>query len=196
MQRLIGSIFAAPSELFFFGAWTVASLFRPLVLVTVICLLANPTAAYRKFLLFLSTLQYLVLCSDKKWKEPSEDPSQFFPPNDTTDSTEITSKTIVFVRHGESTWNDTFNKGDRSIIDFVLNFIPNLIYAIGTEWYFWVAGQANDSWFFDAPLSEKGRRQAESVRTFLDQQNIEYLPPKEQELIKMLRGGGGDGGGG
>lgn len=185
MQRLIGSIFAAPSELFFLSTWTVASLFRPLVLVTFICLLANPTAAYRKFLLFVSTIQYLVLCNDKKWKEPAEDPASYFPKDAT-----ISSKTIIFVRHGESTWNDTFNKGDRSVLDFILNFVPNLLYAVATEWYFWVAGQANDSWFFDAPLSDKGRRQAESVRTYLQQQhsNLQYLPPKEQKLVQLLRG--------
>eukprot|EP00978_Attheya_sp_CCMP212_P006476 scaffold14838_cov45-Attheya_sp.AAC.4 len=61
--------------------------------------------------LFVMTVTYLALCHDKKWTEPKEDPDSFFV--DSEDKT-IEKKTIIFVRHGESTWNDTFNKGDRS----------------------------------------------------------------------------------
>lgn len=189
MERMIGSLMAAPSELFFFFVWTLASLVRPIMLVTTVCLLWNPKAAWRKLQLFLNTIQYLVLCNDKTWKKPKTDPATFFPKkDDDADGSKIVSKTIIFVRHGESTWNDTFNKGDRSSIGFVINFIPNLFYAVFMEWHFWVSGAANESWFFDAPLSDKGRGQAEGVIKFL-QQNTEFLTPKEANMIAKLRGG-------
>ena len=63
----------------------------------------------------------------------------------------IEKKTIIFVRHGESTWNDTFNKGDRKTLAFVQGFVPGLVKALVMEWYFWVTGQENESWFYDAP---------------------------------------------
>jgi broad specificity phosphatase PhoE len=99
----------------------------------------------------------------------------------------VETKTVIFVRHGESTWNDTFNKGDRPKISFVLHFIPNLIYAACVEWYFFVSGKENDSWFYDAPLSEKGLGQAVGVHSFL-QSSIEYKTPREAELIKLMLG--------
>jgi hypothetical protein len=189
MQRMIGSLVAAPSELLFFAVWTAASLVRPVILVTTVCLLSNPTAAYRKLQLFWSTIEYLLFCNDKKWKTPKTDPASFFPDkNDEANAKTIESKTVIFVRHGESSWNDTFNKGDRSAATFVVNFIPNLVYAVFMEWLFWVTGKANESWFFDAPLSDKGRLQAEGVLQFL-QQDTAYLTPKEVQMITKMRGG-------
>ena len=62
--------------------------------------------------------------------------------NNTTTNTPIQRKTIYFVRHGESTWNDTFNKGKhRSVIVFVLGFIPNLIKALLYELYLLLSGK-------------------------------------------------------
>lgn len=191
MTRFVGALFAAPYQLLFVVVWVVASLVRPVLLMTGVCLLVNPAAAWRKIQLFASTVIYLVLCNDKKWKAPAADPASFFDTkkdDDANNSMKITRKTVIFVRHGESTWNDTFNKGDRSAVNFVLNFIPNLLYAVATEYYFWVSGQANESWFYDAPLSDKGKRQAEGVKKFL-QQDPAYLTPKEATLVRILRGG-------
>lgn len=51
-------------------------------------------------------------------------------------------KTIYFVRHGESTWNDTFNKGShRSALVFVIGFIPGMIKAILYELYLVLSGK-------------------------------------------------------
>jgi hypothetical protein len=73
-------------------------------------------------------------------------------------------------------------------VKFVLYFIPNFIYAIVVEWYFFVSGKANESWFFDSPLSEKGIRQARSVQEFL-KTDPSFLTPKETHLLKILKGG-------
>lgn len=186
---LVGSILSLPYILLFYISWLFASLLRPFIVVSLGCVLSNPAAALRKGQLFAATLTYLVFCNDKSWKKPKADPASFFENTDNDPQNEkvVDKKTVIFVRHGESAWNETFNKGDRSVVNFVLYFIPNLVKAIGTEWYFWCAGQANESWFFDSPLSEKGRKQAESIRNFL-KTDLSYVTPKEAELIRLLLG--------
>ena len=175
------SIFAEIYNLPSTALWVLSSLFRPFCVVSLILVVSNPTAALRKFELFVTTFQYLLFCKDKKWKTP-EDPAPYF---EKVTSNKIEQKTILFVRHGESTWNDTFNKGDRSTAAFVLNFVPNLLKAIAYELYFWIAGQADESWFYDAPLSDKGLNQAKGVRGYL-QSKAEFLPPKEAKYHALL----------
>ena len=179
---LLGTLFSFPYILLFYTSWVFASLLRPVVAVSLACVLSNPSAALRKGQLFVSTFTYLLFCKDKKWETPKENPSSFFAKDAKCDK-----KTIIFVRHGESAWNETFNKGDRALSNFILYFIPNLIKAFAMEWYFWAAGHENESWFYDSPLSEKGRRQAESVQTFL-KTNLEYTTPKEARLIRLMLG--------
>jgi len=81
-------------------------------------------------------------------------------------------KTVILIRHGESTWNDTFNAGDRNKALFVLFFIPNLLYAIVMESYYFVSGKDSESWFFDSALSVKGVRQSEGLRKFLKKEKM------------------------
>jgi hypothetical protein len=58
---------------------------------------------------------YLLFCRDKKWKKP-QDPFAVVGPvlqkeknnESLDDGYHLEKKTIYFVRHGESTWNDTF----------------------------------------------------------------------------------------
>mmetsp|Transcript_17159 Transcript_17159/g.24145 ORF Transcript_17159/g.24145 Transcript_17159/m.24145 type:complete len:401 (-) Transcript_17159:24-1226(-) len=180
----IGSLLSLPSQVFFFAIWVITSLVRPVSQVCLVLLILNPFAAMRKIQLFITTAQYLVMCNDKKWKAPHEDPASFF---ETSPKDKTEKKTIIFVRHGESTWNDTFNKGDRSTMSFVLNFIPNLIWSIFVEVYLFVGGYDNESWFYDSPLSQKGLSQAHGVRNFL-QQPLEFSTPREQELIRIMLG--------
>ena len=190
---VIGSLFALPYEIYFFLSWIVSSLTKPLLLLTLLCVLSNPSAARRKLELFVVTVQYLVLCNDKKWKTPATDPASFEKKKKDDAAVTVERKTVIFVRHGESTWNDTFNKGDRSKLNFILYFIPNLLSSVAYEWYFWVTGQENESWFFDAPLSEKGKGQANGIQRFL-MQDAAFLTPKERALVTILQGGDFDGG--
>lgn len=182
-MQIIGTLFALPYVVLFFVVWIAASLFRPILTLSLICLATNPSAAIRKFQLLILTVQYLLFCNDKKWKTPKHNVEALFQAN----ASKIERKTVIFVRHGESTWNDTFNKGDRSPFQFVLYFVPNLAKAVAAEWYFWVTGQADESWFFDSPLSDKGLRQATGIQTFL-RSNLDYVTPKEAELIRLLVG--------
>lgn len=182
---LIASLCALPYMIAFYAIWIIASLFRPFVVLSTIAFLSNPPAALRKFQLLIDTVKYLAFCSEKKWKK-TPDPSVIFEKYE--DNAElIEQKTIIFLRHGESSWNDTFNKGDRKLIKFVQGFVPGLVKAVATEWYFGVAGKANESWFYDAPLSDKGRRQAEDVQKYL-QSPDELMLPKEQEYLDILKG--------
>ena len=51
-------------------------------------------------------------------------------------------KTIYFVRHGESSWNDTFNKGNhRSTLVFLVGFFPGLVKAVTVELYLVLSGK-------------------------------------------------------
>ena len=168
----------------FFTLWIVSSLTRPLAYATFACLVLNPVAAKRKLELFYNTFRYMALCNDKKWKEP--DAPKFSVVH------KVETKTVIFVRHGESTWNETFNKGDRSKLKFWMQFLPNVIKAFAAEWYFMVTGQCTESWFYDAPLSDKGKNQAEGVRNFL-LCDLKYSTPKEARLIRLMLGEPPDG---
>eukprot|EP00980_Cylindrotheca_fusiformis_P001697 scaffold388_cov114-Cylindrotheca_fusiformis.AAC.6 len=187
---LIGNIVSLPYMLLWYVVWFTTSIFRPMLLATIICMATNPKAAQAKLKLFVSTCQFLILSKDKKWKKPEEDPASFFAEGD--DKDKIETKTVIFLRHGESTWNDTFNKGDRKLSSFLLGFIPNLIRSFATEWYFLVSGKSDESWFFDSPLSMKGIAQAEAVKKFLKDTNPEFSTPKEAKFIRLLKGEGNE----
>jgi hypothetical protein len=115
---------------------------RPVLILICGMLLFNlPTLLY-KSRLFLRGILYLLFCNDKKWKKP-DDPGPIVAPlmKDNAKG-KIDRKTIYFVRHGESTWNDTFNKGKhRSAIVFVVGFIPGVIKAVLYELYLVLSGK-------------------------------------------------------
>jgi hypothetical protein len=135
---------------------TNVSMIRPVVILICGMLLFNlPIVIYKMHLTCISLL-YLCFCWDKSYKKPKIDPSIGFVEtnkkdttgtglssnNTSSSNTIIRKKTIYFVRHGESTWNDTFNKGKhRSIIIFIIGFIPNLIKAIFYELYLLLSGK-------------------------------------------------------
>ena len=57
-----------------------------------------------KLRLFAQALLYLLFCNDKSWKK-DPNPKTFFDPvlKDETRKDSVVKKTVVFVRHGEST---------------------------------------------------------------------------------------------
>ena len=130
---------------------------RPVLILICGMLLFNlPTLLY-KTRLFIRGILYLLFCNDKKWKK-QDDPGVVFAQlkkegalvraaadesgEDGARGNKIERKTIYFVRHGESTWNDTFNKGKhRSAINFAVGFIPGLIKAVLYELYLILSGK-------------------------------------------------------
>jgi len=96
---------------------------------------------------------------------------------------------VILIRHGESTWNDTFNAGDRSKPLFILFFIPNLIYATILELYYIISDKDDHSWFFDSALSQKGVGQADGLRKFLKKEKMRLGSkgtPDEERAVKLL----------
>lgn len=135
-------------------------------------------------------MSYLLFCKDKKWKVPSaadDDPGIHFPKDlggyaSSSGEGQYREKTIILIRHGESTWNDTFNPGHRNKVLFILLFLPNLLYAVLVELYYFVSGRDSDSWFYDSPLSIGGKSQIVNLRSFL-----------KKESLKLGGGGTNDG---
>jgi broad specificity phosphatase PhoE len=188
----MADLLSIPAFLLFHIVWLFHSIRRPLLLVSTLCVLADPFAALRKLELIGVSIAYLLLCKDKKWKVPTDvDPASEFPAelggssksSGGSHSHKYREKTLILIRHGESTWNDTFNPGQRNKVKFLLLFVPNLVYAILVEVYYFVSGRDRDSWFYDSPLSVSGKHQIDGLRSFL-----------KKEGLKV--GGGGDGGGG
>mmetsp|Transcript_123 Transcript_123/g.295 ORF Transcript_123/g.295 Transcript_123/m.295 type:complete len:396 (+) Transcript_123:146-1333(+) len=184
-----------PTFLLFQLTWLLHSLRRPILLVSALCLLSNPSSAIRKLKLVYTSFLYLIFCKDKKWTVPKEDPAVHFPKEfggtapSPVSGAKYKEKTIILIRHGESTWNDTFNPGDRNKLVFILLYIPNMIYAIAMEGYFFVSGKDSESWFFDSALSGKGVRQSEGLRKFLKKEKMRLgsgLDKREEVAVKLL----------
>ena len=190
-------LLSVPAFLLFHIAWLIHSIRRPLLLVSALCVLSDPASAMRKLRLVYVSVSYLLLCQDKKWKVPADvDPASYFPADlggsmkssttTTTTTTAYREKMVILIRHGESTWNDTFNPGHRGRMSFCLLFVPNLVHAILAELYYFVSGKDRDSWFYDSPLSSGGKGQIDGLRSFL----------KKEGLRVGTTGGGGGGAGG
>lgn len=114
-------------------------LWRSVVILICGMLLFNlPTVIY-KIRMFFTGILYFLFCWDKSWKRPV-DPGSIFGPH-LSQGLPVERKTIYFIRHGESTWNDTFNKGHRSVAVFVIGFVPGLIKALLYELYLLLSGK-------------------------------------------------------
>ncbi|CAB9503989.1 expressed unknown protein [Seminavis robusta] len=154
---------------------------RPALVLICAMLVFNLPIVIYKIGLLKSTILYLLFCNDKKWKRTS-DPGAVFGPHISAGKP-IERKKIYFVRHGESTWNDTFNKGNhRSTAVFILGFLPGVVKAVLFEIYLVLSGKM-DSWFYDSPLSQVGLKQVEELAVFMERDP----PETDEEIIKILR---------
>jgi len=159
---------------------------RPFGLALICFLLYNFSTVLLKTKLTLQGVAYFFFCNDKKWpKQPC--PSTYFKDVNAKDE-KIKRKTLIFVRHGESTWNDTFNKGaHRSKAKFVIGFIPGLVKSLSYEFYLLLAGKV-DSWFYDSPLSYLGLDQVKELCAFLRQSpEAVATNPDEKLMLEILR---------
>jgi len=161
-----------------------SEIIRPVILLIIALLIYHLPICLHKARLTGQGVLYFLFCNDKKWKK-LDDPLKFF---SSSEKSKIERKTIIFVRHGESTWNETFNKGPhRSVAVFVIGFIPNLVKALLYEGYLLLTGQM-DSWFYDSPLSPFGIDQIEKLSSFLAKESSGGLSAAEEEMLAVLRG--------
>lgn len=176
---------AIPPLFLFYLSWTVVSLLRPLFIVFLACVIWNLPITIQKCKLAFQGIAYIILCKDKKYRVT--DVALHAPLFQNNSSVE--RKSIVFIRHGESTWNDTFNKGDRPMKAFIFGFIPGIVKSVAFELYLLLSGQV-DSWFYDAPLSIYGLSQINKLAKFISKPAV---TPEEKKVLAMLRGEPGAG---
>ena len=110
--------------------------------------------------LWASGWAYMFLSKDKKGLTKTPDPGAA-DAGWGADDEGVRSIHLLFLRHGESTWNETFNRGYNPIF-----FIPRLVYAFAYETWLLASG-VRDSWFYDSPLSHEGIGQCEALRARL-----------------------------
>lgn len=110
-----------------------------LILVCGMLMFNLPTLLYKIRMLVRGAL-YFLFCWDKSWKKP-EDPNAVFQAH-ISQNLPVERKNVYFVRHGESTWNETFNKGShRSLVVFAIGFLPGVIKSLLYELYLLLSGK-------------------------------------------------------
>mmetsp|Transcript_22625 Transcript_22625/g.27311 ORF Transcript_22625/g.27311 Transcript_22625/m.27311 type:complete len:351 (-) Transcript_22625:480-1532(-) len=120
----------------------------------------------------LSAVNHILFSRDRKWKKTD------LPKPDLILDQEGRKKKIVFIRHGESDWNEIFNRG------FGPGFPVRLVIGIIREFFMWPTA---DSVFVDSPLSKLGFRQARSLLAFLEEPPT-IDDPKVKELVEVING--------
>ena len=108
---------------------------------------AIPSALVWKWVLYLSGTLQFVVSSEKKGMKRG-----IVSPDEVLQCKTVEKKTLVFIRHGESVWNEMFNKG------FIPHsFLFRLFRGILREFFLLTT---RDSVFYDSPLSAEGESQA------------------------------------
>lgn len=115
--------------------------------------------------LFFRSVAHLVLSNEKaRWPKDRPDP-------DSVKDMKITAvKRVIFVRHGESTWNEVFNRG------FGPMFPIRLVKGLVREAALLIS---RSSFFVDSPLSKLGYDQAKALRAHLAADQVRGLKPGE-----------------
>lgn len=130
-----------------------------------------------KMAIFIAAAKFFVFSSERKYAKPGT------PGNPDAEEVAKTtpSKTvhIIFIRHGESDWNEVFNRG------FGPSFPIRLIKALFNEFRLLTK---IDSVFVDSSLSKEGYDQAVKLRAEISK--YETKDEIEGKLISALKGDG------
>lgn len=106
--------------------------------------------------LFARALAHMALSREKSgWPKNRPDPAVAL---DVSSGDVVSVKRVIFVRHGESTWNEIFNRG------FNFRFPLRLFEGLMSELLLLFT---KSSFFVDSPLSDYGYEQARELRRFL-----------------------------
>ena len=102
-----------------------------------------------KIMMYVEGIYFMVACSDSKGIGPKKNPDP-----DSIKDAPSTMKRIIFIRHGESGWNEVFNKGFGPI------FVVSVVTAMWRELLMMVS---MDSALLDSPLISEGTMQARGL---------------------------------
>ncbi|GAB5363489.1 hypothetical protein AAMO2058_000887600 [Amorphochlora amoebiformis] len=130
---------------------------------TVFALAKSSNAAknvLHKVNMWIHGIVHLIFTNETRWKpEKLDDPANLH------EAPEMIKKTVIFIRHGESKWNEIFNDGKAITRFFKPTFFIRLFSGMFWETMDAVSG---DSVFLDSPLSMEGVEQAVGLADFLE----------------------------
>jgi len=129
----------------------------------------------KKWGLYNSSVYFMFFSKDNKGLKQKDNINP-----DTIKGKSTATKTIIFIRHGESDWNNVFNKGIN------LSFPFRLVAAIIEEFKLFLS--ATDSKFLDSPLNHEGIEQALELRRFISSSNHPECSERGKKIISVLRG--------
>lgn len=132
----------------------------------------------RKFIWYLEGIWFMITSKDNKGIG-----KKLENPDDIKKCSDVTTKRILFMRHGESDWNDVFNKG----------FGPSIFLRMGKAMFREaMLYPTGDSVFLDSPLNHEGFNQALELGRFIKASGLRNNPDqnneKFSELLTVLRG--------
>jgi hypothetical protein len=127
-------------------------------------------AVHAKVLLFVDGLIQMVASKDSQWRQPPDWTASNIP--------KMGSKRIVFIRHGESVWNEVFNRGFN--LEFPIRLVRALIREISMM-------STPYSILFDTPLNAEGQQQAKDLAQFLEA-GVGSSDAAVADIISCLRG--------
>lgn len=119
------------------------------IALTTVFVAKNSDKLLRKGKMYSSAFAYMALAQDTKIKKPTGE----------LPTGKASKITIIFVRHGESTWNEVFNKKPKLMLPL------RLFLAMIAELKLLLLPQG--SVFLDAPLNDEGITQARQIDAFI-----------------------------
>ena len=127
--------------------------YNPYILFAMLVVPLLLTFCRQKLFLWSRGILFMFCSMEKRGMSKAPDTSKLVMGNNKTRR----YKTIVFIRHGESDWNEIFNKSK-------LLLLPRLIRGLFREAMLFMS---DHSVFIDSPLSKEGVKQAEALQKFI-----------------------------
>lgn len=109
---------------------------------------------FKKIKIYVDSLVFMALSKDSKGVGQKKNPDP-----DIMKGKATAKKTIVFIRHGESDWNNVFNKGLNPML--IVRLIKTGLEELKVY-------PSTNSYFLDSPLNYEGIDQALELRNFIE----------------------------
>lgn len=130
----------------------------------------------RKSIMYMEGAWFMIASKDNKKLGPKNNPCSDILPKD---GFKKSTKKIVFLRHGESDWNDIFNKG----------FGPSMFFRLLQGFFRETMMMVTmDSVFLDSPLNRDGFEQAKEVNEFFDTPPLSSTSEAGKEIFHAIAG--------